>query len=168
MSLYDATVPTYIKFLRNVDRWIEKAQAHAQQKKFDAESLLQARLAPDQFALLQQVQAACDASKYAASKLCGKQAPSNPDTEKTIEELRGRIRSAVAYLESFKREEFAGAEERDVAHTWMQGKHMRGRDYVNEFALPNFMFHVTTAYAILRHNGVELGKMDFIGRLSLN
>jgi hypothetical protein len=167
MSLYDATIPVYIKFLRNIDRWIEKAQTHAQQKKFDAAYLLQARLAPDQFSLLQQVQAACDASKYAASKLSGKQPPSHPDTEKTIEELRARIRTAVEYLESFKREDFEGAEERAVAHTWMQGKHMRGRDYVTEFAVPNFLFHVTTAYAILRHNGVEVGKMDFIGGLSL-
>jgi uncharacterized protein len=167
MTLYEATVPVFIKYLRNLDRWIEKAQAHAQRKKFDPESLLQARLAPDQFPLLQQVQAACDASKYAAAKLAGKEPPSHPDVEKTIDEVRGRIRTAVAYLESVERAELEGAEERPVAHTWMQGKRMRGSDYVTEFALPNFMFHVTTAYAILRHNGVELGKMDFIGGLSL-
>jgi uncharacterized protein len=167
MSLYDATVPVFIKYLRNLDRWIEKAHGHAQRKKFDAEILLQARLAPDQFPLLQQVQAACDATKYAAAKLAGKEPPSHPDVEKTIDEVRARIRTAVTYLESIKREELEGADERAVAHTWMQGKHMRGVDYVNEFALPNFLFHVTTAYAILRHNGVELGKMDFIGGLSL-
>jgi hypothetical protein len=167
MSLYDATVPVYLKFLRNVDRWFDKALAHAQHKTFDAELLLQARLAPDQFALVQQVQAACDAAKFAAAKLSGKPPPSHPDTEKTFEETRARIRSVVAYLESFRRDEFTGAEQRAVTHTWMEGKHMLGKDYVAEFATPNFLFHVTTAYAILRHNGVELGKMDFLGDVPL-
>jgi hypothetical protein len=167
MSLYDITVPVYIKYLRNIDSWIEKAESHAQQKKFDPAVLLQARLAPDQFALVQQVQTACDSAKFGASKLAGKESPSHPDTEKTVDEIRARIRTVLSYLESFRREDFAGAEQRAVAHTWMQGKHMRGSDYVGEFALPNFFFHVTTAYAILRHNGVELGKMDFLGGLSL-
>jgi hypothetical protein len=167
MDLYDATVPVYIKFLRNLDRWIETAQAHARAKKFDAEYLMQARLAPDQFAFVRQVQAACDASKWAAAKLSGVEAPSIADTETTIEQARARIRTAIAYLESFKRAQFEGAAERKVAHSWMEGKQMRGRDYVTEFAIPNFMFHVTTAYAILRHNGVDLGKMDFLGTLSL-
>ena len=116
---------------------------------------------------MRQVQTACDSAKFGAAKLTGKEPPAHPDTEKTVEEIRARIRTVVSYLESFRREDFAGAEERAVAHTWMQGKHMRGSDYVGEFALPNFLFHVTTAYAILRHNGVELGKMDFLGDLSM-
>jgi uncharacterized protein len=167
MSLYDATIPFHTKYLRNVDRWIEKAQAHAQQKKFDPEYLCQARLSPDQYSFAGQVQSACDSAKYAAAKLAGKEPPSHPDTEKTLEELRARIRTVLHYLESFKREDFQGAEERAIAHTWMRGKHMRGQDYVAELAIPNFLFHVTTAYAILRHNGVALGKMDFLGELSL-
>ena len=125
--------------------------------------LTQARLAPDQYALVQQVQSACDAAKYAAAYLSGQKAPSHPDTEKTMGELRARIQTCVGYLSTFKASDFAGAEERRVAPPWMEGNSVRGDDYLTRIAVPNFYFHVTTAYAILRHNGVELGKRDFIG-----
>lgn len=168
MDLYDVTIPILVKFLNNLSGWLDKAEKHAQQRKFDPEVLLQARLAPDQFALVRQIQSACDAAKFTAAKLTGKAPPTHPDTEKTFDELRERIRTVVAYLQTFRREDFAGAETRAITYTWMQGKHVLGRDYVEHFALANFFFHVTTAYAILRHNGVELGKTDFIGGMPLH
>jgi uncharacterized protein len=165
MNLYDATVPVLSKFLRNLDRWFDKAVAHAEAKKFDPEVFVSLRLAPDQYPLGAQVQTACDAAKYCCAKLAGKEPPSHPDTEKTIPELRARIRTCLGYLETFKREDFDGAEERAVSHSWMGGKTLRGGDYLDHFALPNFHFHLTIAYEILRHNGVALGIMDHLGEL---
>lgn len=166
MSLY-WIVPLYTKTLRNMDRWLDKAVANAKQRKFEPEVLLQARLAPDQFPLVRQYQSACDSTKWGASKLAGKDAPAIADTEKTVDELKARVHTAIAYLETFKPEDFAGAEERRCVHQWMQGKGLVGREYIDSFALPNFYFHVVTAYSILRHNGVDLGKMDFLGEVPL-
>ena len=163
MNLYDATVPIFTKHLGNVDRWLDKAIAFAESKKFDPEVLVASRLAPDQFSFLRQIQGACDQAKWTVAKLSGKEAPAHPDTEKTIPELRERCKTVVAYLATFKREDFNGAEERACSHAWMSGKSMRGGDYLDHYALPNFHFHMTTAYAILRHNGVALGKTDYIG-----
>ena len=165
MNYYEAVVPTLVRMLQNLDSCLRKGEAFARERKFEPEVLLQARLAPDQFALVRQVQAACDAAKFAAAKLSGKQPPSNPDTEQTMVELRARIATTTAYLESFAPQDFDGAEERACSHGWMQGKSLIGRDYVQCYALPNFLFHVTTAYAILRHNGVGLSKTDFLGAL---
>lgn len=165
MNLYDATVPIFTKLLSNVDTWLDKATALADAKKFDIDVLASARLAPDQYSFVRQVQAACDQAKFTVAKLTGKEPPAHPDTEKTIAEIRQRIRTVLDYLASFSRADFAGAEERDCSHSWMGGKAMRGGDYLDHFALPNFYFHLTTAYAILRHNGVPLGKMDFIVEL---
>ena len=162
MNLYDATVPVFTKLLTNVEKWLDKAGALADQKKFDVEILASSRLAPDQYAFVRQIQSACDQAKFTCAKLAGKDAPSHPDTEKTLAEIRQRIRTVVAYMATFKREEFNGAEERACSHTWMQGKAMRGGDYLDHFALPNFHFHLTTAYAILRHNGVAVGKDDYV------
>ena len=165
MNLYDATVPVFTKLLGNVDKWLDKAVAYADSKKFDPEILMTARLAPDQYHFLRQIQAACDQAKFTCAKLTGKEPPANPDTEKTIAELRQRIKTAVAYLETFTRDDFNGAEERPCSHTWMQGKSVRGGDYLDHFALPNFHFHMTTAYAILRHNGLPMSKFDYIVNL---
>jgi hypothetical protein len=165
MNLYDATIPVFTKLLRQVERWLDKAAAHAEQKKFDPEVLLGARLAPDQYNLLRQIQAACDQAKFTAAKLAGKEPPVHPDTEKTLPEIRARLRTVIEYLESFRREDFAGSVDRPCSHSWMQGKSMRGGDYLDHLALPNLHFHLTTAYAILRHNGVELGKGDYLGSL---
>jgi len=167
MSLYHSTVPVYVKMLQNADRWIEKAIALAEQKKFDPEVFFSARLAPDQFAFSRQIQGACDTAKYAAAKLSGTEPPAHPDTEKTLAELRARIATCVAYLESFEPAQFAGAEERACSHVWMAGKSIQGADYVAHYAMPNFLFHLTTAYAILRHNGVDVGKRDYLGSLPL-
>jgi hypothetical protein len=162
MSTFES-ISQLSRMLKNLDQWLQTATAHAQKKTFDPEVLCQARLAPDQYALVQQVQSACDAAKYAAAYLSGKKAPSHPDTEKTMGDLRARIQTAAAYLDAFQASDFAGAEERAVAPPWMEGHSVRGDRYLTRIAVPNFYFHVTTAYAILRHNGVELGKRDFIG-----
>jgi hypothetical protein len=158
-----ATIFQYARMLRNLDQWLQMATEHAAAKSFPPDVLAQARLAPDQFTLAQQVQSACDAAKYAAAYLSEKKAPSHPDTEKTIAELRGRVQTCVAYLDTFKDSDFAGAEERRVAPAWMEGKSVRGDHYLTRISVPNFYFHTTTAYAILRHNGVDLGKRHFIG-----
>lgn len=162
MNLYDATVPVFTKLLKNVDRWLDKAAAFADQKKFDPEILVNARLAPDQYPFIRQIQSACDQAKFACAKMTGKEAPSHPDTEKTIADVRNRIRTVVEYLATFKREDFNGCEDRACSHTWMGGKSMRAGDYLDHLALPNFHFHLTTAYSILRHNGLTLGKMDYL------
>jgi uncharacterized protein len=165
MNLYDATVPVFTKLLSNVNKWLDKAGALADAKKFDVDVLVHARLAPDQYSFVRQIQAACDQAKYTVAKLTGKEPPSHPDTEKTVAEIRQRIRAIVDYLGTFKREDFVGAEDRRCGHSWMGGKSMRGGDYLDHFALPNFHFHLTTAYDILRHNGVEVGKSDYMVEL---
>jgi hypothetical protein len=163
MNLYDITVPQLVKMLRNVDSWLVKATQHAEAKKFDVNNLISARLAPDQFPFARQVQTVCDNAKFVAGRLTGKEWPSHPDTETTFEQLRARIAAVITYLDTFKAEDFAGASERKISLPWMEGKWMTGDEYVSQFALTNFYFHVTTTYAILRHNGVDLGKRDFIG-----
>jgi|ERR1041385_6433213 hypothetical protein len=167
MYIYEASIPQFKKILECVDGWLGKAADHAAKKSFDAAVLLTARLAPDQFNLLRQIQAACDAAKSAAARLTGREPPSHPDTEQTLEEIRRRIQTVVAYLDTFNAEDFAGADSRRIALPTLQGKIIIGQNFLNELALPNFYFHVTTAYAILRHNGVDLGKRDFIGGLAL-
>ncbi|MDQ3336422.1 MAG: DUF1993 domain-containing protein [Myxococcota bacterium] len=162
MILYDATIPVFTKLLNGVNGWLDKAGAYADSKKFDAQVLMTARLAPDQYPFIGQIQGACDQAKFTVAKLTGKDAPSHPDTEKTVAELRARIKTCVDYLGTFKREDFKGAEDRLCGHTWMGGKMMRGGDYLDHFALPNFHFHLTTAYSILRHNGLSLGKTDYV------
>ena len=165
MNLYDATIPVLTKMLSNVEKWLDKAAAVADAKKFELDVFASRRLAPDQYNFVRQIQAACDQAKFIAAKLTGTEPPSHPDTEKTIAEVRQRIQTVVAYLTSFKHDDFAGAEDRVCSHTWMGGKSLCGADYLAHFGLPNFYFHLTTAYDILRHNGVPLGKMDYIATL---
>jgi hypothetical protein len=167
MSLYAASVPQLSKMLQNLDKWLEAGAAHAQKKSFDPNVLATSRLAPDQYPLVRQVQSACDAAKFLVARLTGKEAPKHPDTEQTIAELRTRIGAVVEYLGTIKEADFEGASARKIALPFLEGKVLRAGDYLNQMALPNFYFHVTTAYAILRHNGVELGKRDFIGSLDL-
>ena len=167
MSLYEASVPQLKKMLGNLDKWLEAAVAYAATKSFDPNTLVNARLAPDQYPLSRQVQSACDSAKLAAARLSGKDAPKHPDTETTIDELRARVQSVVAYLATFTAADFAEAKTRVVGLSFLPGKGLAASDYLNEMALPNFYFHVTTAYAILRHNGVGLGKQDYLGSLNL-
>jgi hypothetical protein len=163
MHVYDLTVAQYIKMLKNLDAWLDKAEAHAKAKSFDPVVFLSARLAPDQFPLVRQIQSASDAAKSSASHLAGKKQPAHPDTEQTWAEIRGRIQTCLTYLETFKREEFDGAAERTITLPFMPGKAVRGGEYLIDMALPNFYFHIATAYAILRNNGVDVGKRDFLG-----
>ncbi|HEY0191204.1 MAG TPA: DUF1993 domain-containing protein [Kofleriaceae bacterium] len=167
MNMYDLTVPQLVKMLHNVDRWMGAAVAHADKKKFDVDNLVKFRLAPDQFGLDQQVQTLCDNAKFCAGRLGGKDWPAHADTETTFEQLRARIASVIGFLETFKPEDFTGAQDRQISLPWMEGKWMRGDEYFTHFALPNFYFHVVTVYAMLRNNGVELGKRDFIGSVPM-
>lgn len=168
MHVYDLTVPQLIRTLRNVDRWLELARQHADSAQIPVESLLRARLAPDQFMFVRQVQVATDNAKFIPGRLTGKEWPSQPDTEQTFEQLRERVASVTGYLETFTRADFEGVEQRKITLPWMQqGQWLHAHDYVVQFALPNFYFHVVTAYAILRHEGVRLGKADYLGQLSL-
>jgi len=154
------------KLLAQMNGWIDKAEAQAAGRKFEVDTLLQARLAPDMFPLVRQFQSACDNAKFAAAFTTGKEPPSHPDTEQTFAEVRARIASVIAYLGTFTAADFEGTDAREVKRPRWEGRSMRATDYFIEQALPNFFFHLTTAYAILRHNGVELGKKDFIGRFS--
>jgi len=167
MSLYLASVPQLRSVLVAMESWLDKAVVHAQSKGFDPEDLLSARLAPDQYPLLRQIQAACDAAKFAAARLTGREAPKHPDTESTLAEIRARLRAVIGYLGDFADKDFEGASARVVELSFMPGKGMLAGDYLNQMALPNFYFHATHAYAILRHNGVALGKIDFITALTL-
>ena len=154
------------KQLGQLDKWLEAAATHADTRKFDPKLFLGFRLAPDQFSFVKQVQAACDTAKLAASRLTGKDAPAHPDTEQTIEELRARVRSVVAYLDGFSAADFAESATRSVTTPRWEGKTMTGANYFLEHGQPNFYFHLTHAYAILRHNGVSLGKRDYLGALT--
>jgi hypothetical protein len=167
MSLYESSAPQLKKMLTQLDTWLDTATEHAKKKSFDPNVLVQARLAPDQYPLVRQVQSACDTAKFACARLTGKDAPKHPDTEQTVDELHARIRSVTSYLDTFKAADFAGAETRAVELPFLEGKKIVGERYLCEMALPNFYFHLVTAYAILRHNGVDLGKRDFIGSLTL-
>jgi uncharacterized protein len=154
------------KQLRGVSGWLDKAVAHATAKKFDANTLLTARLAPDMFPLARQIQAVCDQAKYAAARTGGKETPSHPDTEQTIDDLRERIASVVAFLETFSADDFAGIDDRSVTTPRWEGKSLTATNYLLEHAMPNFYFHLMATYAILRHNGVDVGKRDFLGALT--
>ncbi len=164
MTPHDALL-LFIKTLDNLEKWMDKAGEYAKDKSFDVEVLAQARLAPDQFSFVQQVQGACDQAKYAAAYFGNKPAPSHPDTEKTFAELRERIAKCAAFVATVQEKDCAGAEDRKIAPTWLGGKWLRGGDYLTQVAVPNFFFHIAMAYAILRHNGVQLGKMDYIGAI---
>ncbi|MFO0586469.1 MAG: DUF1993 domain-containing protein [Polyangiaceae bacterium] len=166
MSLY-SVVPQLTKMLENLDKWLTKGDEHAKAKSFDPNVLCAARLAPDQYALTRQVQAACDAAKFAAARVSGKTPPAHPDTETTMAELHARVRTVVEYLGTFRKEDFEGAEARVVGLNFMPGKGMKAEDYLTEMAVPNFYFHCNMAYAILRHNGVPVGKIDYIGNVNL-
>ena len=163
--LYEMTIPLFTKALHNMSKHLEKGAAYADTKKFEVDVLLNSRLAPDQFHLIRQVQVACDTAKFAASRLTNKEAPTHEDKEKTLAELQTRIDSTLSYLKTFNPAEFKGAEERKVSHPRWEGKWLTGFEFATQHVIPNFYFHATHVYAILRHNGVDLGKKDFLGEL---
>jgi uncharacterized protein len=167
MHIYDLTVRQLVKTLQNVDRWLVMASAHAQKTGADPATILNARLAPDQFTFVRQVQVACDNAKFIPGRLAGKQWPTHPDTETTFDQLHARIASVAGYVETFSPDDFADLAERKITLPWMKDGWLRAEDYLIQFALPNFYFHVVTAYSILRHVGVPLGKYDYLGALSM-
>lgn len=167
MSLYDQTVPAYRQGLANLDAWLEEALASAEARGFSADNLLVARLAPDQFDLTRQIQTACDTAKLTGARLADVDAPQHEDGPATFEELRARIADVRAFLETLDRDAVEAARGRRFEPPFMKGMDVALPDYVREFGIPNFYFHLTTAYAILRHNGVKLGKRAFLGHLSL-
>lgn len=154
------------KLLHGVEGWLDKTVAFAATKKFDPNTLLQARLAPDMFPLVRQLQATCDNAKYAAARTAAKDPPSHPDTEQTIDEIKKRIASVVAYLDTFKASDFDGADDRVISLPRWEGKSMTASSYFVEHGVPNFFFHLSMTYAILRNNGVDLGKRDYLGAFS--
>lgn len=165
--MYFETFTQMKKTLGQLSTWLETADAYAKTKAFDSKVLLTQRLAPDQFPLSRQVQIACDTAKLAASRLTGKEAPSHADTETTLEELRARVADTVKYVSSFTAKDFEAAATRVVSQPRWEGKTMTGADYFMEHALPNFYFHAAHAYAILRHSGVNIGKKDYLGPLTM-
>jgi hypothetical protein len=154
------------KMLGQLDKWLDAAEAFAKKKDFDSKTFLAFRFAPDQFPLARQVQIACDTAKLGASRLTGKDAPSFPDDEKTIAELKKRVAATISYLEPLGAKDFEGAATRVVTQPRWEGKVMTGADYFMEHVIPNFFFHSTHVYAMLRHNGVDLGKKDYLGSLT--
>jgi hypothetical protein len=165
--LHEMTVIQFSKMLSNLSRCLDKAAAYAEAKKFDPAVLLQTRLAPDQFNLTRQVQIACDNAKNGVARLTGKEAPKFEDTEQTLPELKARIEKVVGYLASITVQDFKGAEERKISLPYWSGKHLNGQEYFQQYLIPNFYFHMATAYSILRNNGVDVGKSDYMGELPL-
>jgi uncharacterized protein len=155
------------QMLKNLDTWLDKAEQNAAAKNFGIEVLLMGRLAPNQKPFIYQVQSACDYVKAGAAWLSGQTPPKHEDNEKTIEEVRARIKKTVAFVESVKEEQYEGAEGRRVTMSFAPPNTVIvGPDYLMQMIVPNVFFHVAMAYAILRHNGVDVGKMDFLGPIN--
>jgi hypothetical protein len=164
LSMYQASIPVFVKQLGNLSAILKKAEEHATARKIEPEVFINARLAPDMFPLSRQVQIATDGAKGGAARLAGVEVPSYPDTEKTFAELQARIAKTIEFLNTFKAQQIDGAEERKVTLK-LRGQETTflGQPYLLNFVLPNLFFHITTTYAILRHNGVDIGKRDFLG-----
>lgn len=163
--IYELTVPQFIKTLKNLNAIIDKAAGYADSKKFDMEVLLNSRLAPDMLPFTRQIQITCDTAKLGASRLTGKAAPVQEDNEKTLTEVKARIESTITYLKSMSVEDYKNAATATITTPRWEGKTLTGEQYTIHHVIPNFYFHMTTAYAILRHNGVDIGKKDFLGEL---
>ena len=162
--MYQASAPRFANTLKNLSAILDKAKAHAEAKKIDETVLTSSRLYPDMFALARQVQIACDSAKGAVARLAGVEIPKHEDTEKTFDELKERIAKTLAFIATVKPGQIDGSEEKEIVLK-LRGKDVpfKGLQYLMGFAWPNFYFHTVTAYDILRHNGVEIGKQDFIG-----
>lgn len=161
--MFHAAIAQCALSLRQVEVWLDRAEQHANAKQFDLSVLLHSRLAPDQHGFIYQVQSACDYVKGAAAWLSGEAVPSHADTEQTVGELRERVRKTLAFVDGIAPAQYASAAQRQVRMSWVPGKHLSGEDYLLQMAIPNVYFHLVTAYAILRHNGVDVGKLAFLG-----
>jgi uncharacterized protein len=164
--MYYEAVSQCTQMLKNIETWLDKAEKHAAAKKFDVNTLMTDRLAPDMKPFIYQIQSACDYVNAAAAWLSGQVPPKHEDNEQTIGDARARIQKTVAFAESVREAQYAGASDRKIGLSWAPGKHLGGKDYLLRMTIPNVYFHVAIAYAILRHNGVDIGKMDFLGPIN--
>jgi len=164
--MYHHMFGQFKKQLGQLDKWLDATVAFAQSKSIDPNLFLTFRIAPDQFALTRQIQIACDTAKLGASRLTGKEAHSHNDAETTIEELKARVASVYNYLDGFTAADFAHSATREISQPRWEGKVMSGENYFVEHVVPNFFFHLSHTYAILRHNGVPIGKKDYLGQLT--
>jgi len=165
MSFYDATVPAFLQILGSLNGLLTKAEAHCEAKKIQPDVLFNARLFPDMLPLSKQVQLVCDFAAKGCARLTHSEVLSVPDTEKTFAELKARLAKTIEYVKAFKPEQFEGGDTKDVTFPVGPNNSMtlKGQQFLNGFAFPNFYFHAATAHGILRHNGVEIGKRDFLG-----
>jgi len=164
VSMYAASIPVFKQILGSLSAILDKAAAHATERKIDPAALLQYRLFPDMFPFTRQVLIACDFAKGAAARLAGEPVPSYEDNEQSFEELKARIAKTLAFIDTLPQAQIDGSEERAITTgSGDKARHFTGQTYLLHYALPHFYFHATTAYNILRHNGVEIGKKDFIG-----
>ncbi len=164
--MYYQVVSELVRSLTTVDLWLDKAERHAVVKEFDVGVLLASRLAPDMHGFIYQIQSACDYVKAAAAWLSGQTPPRHEDTEHSVADLRARISKTIDFVGSVVEARYQGAYERRVKLSWAPGKVIGGEDYLLQIAVPNTFFHLAMAYAILRHNGVDLGKKDFLGPIN--
>ena len=165
ISMYSASAPRFANTLKNLSVILDKAQAHYEARKYDAAALMSYRLFPDMFTFTRQIQAACDTAKGAVARLAGVEVPKHEDTEQTLAELKTRIARTIDFINTIKPGQVEGSEEKEIVLKMRSGEvKFKGMQYLLGHALPNFYFHATTAYNILRHNGVELGKRDYIGQ----
>jgi uncharacterized protein len=164
--MYYQVISQCTQTLKNLETWLDKAEQYAAVKKFDVGVLMTGRLAPDMKPFIYQVQSACDYVKAAAAWLSVQTSPKHEDNEQTIDELRTRVRKTVDFAECVKEAQYAGASECKVTVSWAPGKALRGKDYLLQMTIPNTFFHIAMAYAILRRNGVDVGKMDFLGPIN--
>src|SRR3984893_13658238 len=164
LSLYDVSIPIFTLSLNNLGVILDKAASHSENKKVDPKGLPAARLIIDMLPLSSQVQIACDTAKGAVARLAGVEVPKHEDTEATLDELKARVAKTLDFIKTIKREQLQGAETREIVLQFPQNSmKFTGINYLTNFVLPNFFFHVTTAYPLLRKNGVDLGKRDFLG-----
>ena len=167
ISMHSASAPIFTRMLANLLTWLDKAEAHAAARKFDTANYLGLRLAPDMLPLLRQIQIASDSAKAAMGRLAGAELPKWEDNEASFADLRARVAKTIDYVKSFQPAQIDGSETRAISVPRRSGEPLQfdGESFLKHYALPNFFFHVTTAYAILRHCGVQIGKGDFIGQL---
>ncbi|MCH1910766.1 DUF1993 domain-containing protein [Leptospira noguchii] len=163
--LFEITIQQFSKMLHQLKLLLEKGAIYSETKKFDVEVLLNSRLAPDQFHFIRQIQIACDTAKLGVSRLTGKDAPKHEDQEKTLLELQTRIDSTLDYLSTFTEKDFSESNDRKVFNPRWEGKYLTGKEFAIQHLIPNFYFHITTAYSILRHNGVDIGKKNYLGEM---
>ena len=165
ITMHSASVPVFTRMLGNIGGWLDKAEAHAAAKKFDTSVFLASRLAPDMLPFTRQIQFACDAAKFGVARLAGVEAPKFEDNETTFAELRARIAKTLDFIQSVPASQIDGTEDKDVVVPRRDGPiTVKGEIFLKTMAMPNFYFHLTTTYALLRHNGVDLGKSDYLGK----